>query len=97
MWLARLDMEHHYLPTLVVPIQYIYLHLHAFELLGWQELGQATGAHYVMWIRSYDCWSSVLAAQRLLWFNPQHHQLSLIALLKSLEVEAMPSLLNQNI
>ena len=59
-----------YLPTVVVPI-YLLAFLHAFELLGWQELGQATGA--VAWIQSYDCWSSDLAAQRLLWFNPQPH------------------------
>ena len=65
-------MEHHYLPAVVVLI-YLLIFLHAFELLGWQELGQATGAHSVVWIRSYDCWSSDLAAQRLLWFNPQRH------------------------
>ena len=63
-------MEHHYLPTKVVPI-YLLAFLHAFELLDWQELGQATGAHSVAWIRSYDGWSYDLAAQRLLPFNPQ--------------------------
>ena len=57
---------------------FIYLHLHVFELLGWQELGLATGAHSVVWIRSYDCWSSDPAAQRLLWFNPQQHQVSFL-------------------
>ena len=61
-------MEHRYLPTVVVPI-YLLAFLHAFELLGRQELG----AHSVMWIRSYDGWSSDLAAQRLLQFNTQHH------------------------
>ena len=30
-------------------------------------------AHSVAWIQSYDCWSSDLAAQRLLWFNLRHH------------------------
>ena len=69
---VQLDTERRYLPTVVVPI-YLLAFLHAFELLGWQELGQATGAHSVEWIRSYDCWSSDLAAQRLLQFNPQHH------------------------
>ena len=34
-------------------------------MLGWQELGQATDAPSVAWIRSYDGWSSDLAAQRL--------------------------------
>ena len=34
---------------------FIYSHLHAFELLGWRKLGQATAAHSVTWIRSYDC------------------------------------------
>ena len=47
-WL-RLDTERRYLPTEVVPI-YLFAFLHAFELLGWQELGQATGAHSVTWI-----------------------------------------------
>ena len=51
-WLAQLDMEHCYLPTVVVPI-YLLTFLRAFELLGWQELGQATGADSVAWIRSY--------------------------------------------
>ena len=63
-------MECRYLPTMVVSIYSIYLHLYAFELLGWQQLGQVMGAHSVMWIQSYDCWSSDLAAQRLLRFNP---------------------------
>ena len=72
MWPARLDMEHCYLPTEVVPI-YLLTFLHAFELLGWQELGQVMGAHSVVWIQSYDCWSSDPAAQRLLRFNPQRH------------------------
>ena len=39
MWPAQLDTEHCYLPTMVVPI-YLIAFLHAFELLGWQELGQ---------------------------------------------------------
>ena len=65
-------MEHCDLPTEMVPI-YLLAFLHAFELLGWRELGQATGAHSVAWIRSYDCWTSDLAAQRLLWFNLQCH------------------------
>ena len=71
-WPARLDTEGCYLPNVVVPI-YILTFLHAFELLDWQELGQTTGAHSVTWIQSYDCWSSDLAAQRLLQFNPQQH------------------------
>ena len=59
---------------------FIYSHLYAFELLGWQELGQVTGALSIAWIRSYDCRSSDLAAQRLLRFNPQcHHVPFLIA------------------
>ena len=66
----RLDMKCSYLPTVVVPV-YLLAFLHAFERLGWQELGQATGAHSVVWIQSYDCWSSDLVAQRLLQFNPQ--------------------------
>ena len=45
-----LDTERCYLLTEVVPI-----YLLAFELLGWRELGEATGAHSVAWIRSYDC------------------------------------------
>ena len=49
MWPAQLDMEHRYLPTEVVPI-YLLAFLHAFELLGWQELEQATGAHSIAWI-----------------------------------------------
>ena len=57
---------------MVVPI-YLLACIHSFELLGWQELGQAMGAHSVVWIRSYDCWSSDLAAQMLLWFNLQRH------------------------
>ena len=68
-WPARLDTE---LPIVVVPI-YLLAFLHAFELLDWQELGQAMGAHSVAWIQSYESWSSDLAAQRLLRFNPQHH------------------------
>ena len=60
---ARLDMEHCYLPTKVVPI-YLLTFLHALEQLGWQELGQVTGAHSVVRIRSYDCWSSDLAAHK---------------------------------
>ena len=60
-------MEHSYLPTVVVPV-YLLTFLHAYELLGWQELGQATGAHFIAWIQSYDCWSSKLATQRLLQF-----------------------------
>ena len=63
-------MERHDLPIEVAPI-YLLAFLHAFELLGWQELGQATGAPSVAWIRSYDGWPSDPAAQRLLRFNPQ--------------------------
>ena len=37
-WLARLDTEHRYLPTVVVPI-YPLAFLHAFKLLCRQELG----------------------------------------------------------
>ena len=48
-WPAQLDMERRDLPTEVVPI-YLLAFLHAFEWLGWQELGQATGAHSVVWI-----------------------------------------------
>ena len=73
-WPARLDTERRGLPTKVVPI-YRLAFLHAFEQLGWQELGQATGAHSVTGIRSYDGWSSDLAAQRLLQFNPQRHHI----------------------
>ena len=61
---SRLDTEHCDLPTEVVPI-YQLTFLHAFKLLDWQELGQATGAHSVTWIRSDDSGSSDLAAQRL--------------------------------
>ena len=50
-WPVQLDTERHYLPTVVVPI-YLFAFLHAFELLGWQELGEATEAHSVLWIRS---------------------------------------------
>ena len=73
-WPARLDTERRYLPTKVIPI-YLLTFLHAFELLGWEELGQATGAHSVTWIQSYNCWSSDLAAQRLLRFNSQCHHI----------------------
>ena len=45
-WPARLDTERRDFPTEVVPI-YLLTFLHAFERLGWQELGQATGAHSV--------------------------------------------------
>ena len=69
-------MERRYVPTKVVPI-YLLTFLHAFKLLGWQELGQATGAHSVLWIRSYGCWSSDFAAQRLVQFNLQHHHVPL--------------------
>ena len=34
---------------------------------------KAMGAHSFAWIRSYDCWSSDPAAQRLLQFSPQRH------------------------
>lgn len=34
---------------------FINLHLHAFELLGWQDLGQATGAHYCMDLNCQPC------------------------------------------
>ena len=67
-WPVQLDTECRYLPTEVVPI-YLLTFLHAFELLGWQELGREMEA----WIRSYDCWSSDSAEQRLLWFTPQRH------------------------
>ena len=73
-WPGQLDTERHDLPTEVVPI-YLLAFLHAFKLLGLQELGQATGAHSVAWIRSYDCWFSDFAAQRLLRFNPQRHHI----------------------
>ena len=71
-WPRDLDTERHDLPTVVVPI-YLLAFLHAFERLAWQELGQVMGAPSVAWIRSYDGWSSDLAAQRLLRFNPQGH------------------------
>ena len=45
----RLDTERRDLPTKVVPI-YLLTFLHAFELLGWQEVGQAMGAPSVTWI-----------------------------------------------
>ena len=67
MWPVRLDTECHYLPTIYLLAFCI---LHAFEPFGWWELGQVMGAHSVAWIRSYDCRSSDLAAQRLLQFNP---------------------------
>ena len=74
---ARLDTERlYFLPTVVVPI-YLLTFLHAFERLGWQELGQVTGAPSVAWIQSHDCWSSDLAAQRLVRFNPQRHHVPL--------------------
>ena len=76
MWPARRDTERCYLLTVVVPIYLLaYCILHAFKLLGWWELGQATGAHSITWIRSYDCRSSDLAAQRFLRFNLQHHHM----------------------
>ena len=65
-------MDLRYLLTKEVPI-YLLTFLHAFELVGWREMGQVTGAHSIIWIRSYDCWSFDLAAQRLLWFNLQRH------------------------
>ena len=71
MWPAQLDTERHDLPTEVVLI-YLLAFLHPFELQGWQELGQAMGARSVAWIRSYNSWSSDLAAQRLLRFNHHH-------------------------
>ena len=67
-WPARLDTECRDLPTEVVPI-YPLAFLHAFELLGWQELGQVTGAHSVVWIRSFDGWASDFAAC-LLYTSP---------------------------
>ena len=79
-WPARLDTKRCYLPTEVVPI-YLLAFLHAFELLGWQELGQSDGSS-VTWIQSYDCWSSELAAQRLLWFYPQRHHVHVSCLHK---------------
>ena len=69
-------MERCYLPTKVVPI-YLLTFVHAFERLGWQEQGQATGAPSIVWIRSYDCCSSDLAAQRLLRFNLKRHHVPL--------------------
>ena len=54
MWPAQLDTEHCYLPTEVVPIYLGTCILHALKLLGWQELGQVTGAHSVVWIRTDD-------------------------------------------
>ena len=85
-WPARLDTECHYLPTMVVPI-YHFAFLNAFELLDWWELGQATGAHSSVWIQSYDCRSSDLAAQRLLRFNLGKRSLGgdRIALVKDLK------------
>ena len=77
-WPARLDTERRYLLTVVVPI-YLLAFLHAFQLLGWQELGQAMGAHSVVFIRSYDRWPSDLAAQSLLRFNLQCHHVSYLA------------------
>ena len=53
-WPVQLDTERRYLPTEVVSI-YLLAFLHAFELLGWWELGEPMGAHSVTWIRSYDC------------------------------------------
>ena len=67
-------MERRYLPTEVVPI-YLLTFLHDFEWLGWQELGQAMGAPSIVWLQSYDFWSSNLAAQRLLGFNWQRHHI----------------------
>ena len=52
-WSARLEMERHYPPTLVVPI-YLLTFLHAFKLLAWQELEQAMGAHSIAWIQTAD-------------------------------------------
>ena len=75
MWSARLDTERRDLPTVVVPINLLTF-LHAFEQLGWQELGQSTGAHSIAWIQSSDSWSSDLAAQVLLRFNTQRHHIS---------------------
>ena len=72
MWPERLQTERCDLPTKAVPI-YLLAFLHAFEWLGWQELGRAMGAPLITWIQSYDSWSSDLAAQRLLQFNPQRH------------------------
>ena len=69
-WPARLDTERRDLPTEVVPV-YLLTFLQAFKLVGWQEMGQPTGAHSVAWIQSYDGWSSDPAAQMLLQFNPQ--------------------------
>ena len=85
MWPVRLDTECHYLPTEVVPI-YLLTFLHAIELLGWQELGQVTGAYSIAWIRSYNCWSSDLAAQRLLQFNPQRHHIPYFSTNKNIYV-----------
>ena len=45
-WPAQLDMERRDLPTEVVPI-YLLAFLHAFELLGGQELRQEMSCCYV--------------------------------------------------
>ena len=79
-WPALLDTECHDLPTKVVPI-YLLAFLHAFERLGWRELGQATGARCIAWIQSYNCWSSDPTAQRLLRFNIQCHRVPSAGLL----------------
>ena len=71
------DTEHCDLPTEVVPI-YLLAFLHTFELLGWQELGQATGAHSVTWIRTVDLLT--LQPRGFLQFNMQHHHVPLAAL-----------------
>ena len=49
---------------------FIYLHLHAFELQGWQELGRSTGAHPVCRFEPATFRSTSPAAQR---FKPLHH------------------------
>ena len=64
--------ERHYLLTMVVPI-----YLLSFACFRTARLA----AHSVMWIRSYDCWYSDLAAQRLLQFNPQRHHVPFKGLL----------------
>ena len=52
---------------------FIYLHLHAFELLGWWELGQSNGSS----LRRVDSILRLLGLltlqHRLLQFSPQRH------------------------
>ena len=48
-WPAQLDTERRYLPTVGI---YRLVFLHDCELLGWQELGQVTGAQSTVWIQT---------------------------------------------